>query len=64
MPERDDHPYDACPDRDCPHFPCRVWREGYGRGWDDGYAVGEAEGYTAGYGDGYSAGAASAAAAR
>ena len=59
-----EHDYQLCSDRDCPRFPCRVFREGREAGYHDGYDAGFADGYGAGYGagfaDGYSAGAAAA----
>jgi hypothetical protein len=65
----DDHPYNACPDDDCPRFPCRVYKEGMTNGYayagicapsgyPDGYAAGYGAGFAAGYSAGYSAGAA------
>jgi hypothetical protein len=44
----DEHDYRACPDPDCPRFPCRVYREGWQDGYTQGWLEGEAAGYSAG----------------
>jgi len=52
----DQHRYQACRDRGCERYACRVWkeafREGYDDGHDDGYRAGHEDGYREGYDDG------------
>jgi flagellar biosynthesis/type III secretory pathway protein FliH len=51
-----DHLAEQCKDELCPRLPCRMWKDGYGKGWDDGYEEGYRKGYAAGYSAGYAAG--------